>query len=415
MGVQLRAHPKTGNPTLYFNVQKVRKEYGLGPVDAKTAKKALGVCRAELALGTALLDLTIFQGSTVTAADSADSVTRAWESYIEDAQTFKRLRQQSIAQYRSQFEKWVQPAIGNIPPRRVTRDDIKTLLAAVVKSGAKQNTVKGVLRCVRRLFSWLIDEGRLKANDGRDLANPAARQGKNVGADEKLDKATGRIVEEVKPLTSQEQTELLKVLKAKGHREYTIALLGLRAGLRISEALGLQFDDVDFEARTLRVERQVIASTGEIGPLKTKAGYRLVDIYSDQLLTALRQQIAERKLENLRTGWRFEFLLVSTTGRTFTAPSWQGSHLRPGLVAAGLGKIVPDGATERFEGHVFHDLRHTYAIELYAATRDLKYVARQLGHGSTVITEGTYLRFFDAISRERRPVDLDATHARRAM
>ncbi len=217
-------------------------------------------------------------------------------------------------------------------------------------------------------------------------------------------------------MSRDEQAEFLKFFRStKAHRDYCIVLTGLRAGLRISEVLGLRFDDIDLEGRAITVERQIVVSTGEVGEAKTASSARRVDIYSDVLLAALREQIHDRKEQNLQRGWRSDFLFVTKDGEPFTAASWQGAHLRPGFVGVGLGKVVPEGRGERYVGHVFHDLRHTFAIELYAATRDLKYVSKQLGHKSTVVTEGTYLRFFDAVDRERRETDLDGPRgARRA-
>jgi integrase len=70
-------------------------------------------------------------------------------------------------------------------------------------------------------------------------------------------------------LTSQQCQMLLANLQEPVR---TIALVGILAGLRIGEILGLSWEDVNFAAKTIRIEDAVYR--GVLGTLKTKGSRR---------------------------------------------------------------------------------------------------------------------------------------------
>ena len=65
----------------------------------------------------------------------------------------------------------------------------------------------------------------------------------------------------------------------------------LGTGLRVSEVLALKWSDIDLEAKTIRVKRQIVRQKGKglgFGPLKSKASKRVVDV-DDDVITALKR------------------------------------------------------------------------------------------------------------------------------
>ena len=97
--------------------------------------------------------------------------------------------------------------------------------------------------------------------------------------------------------------ELAAVLAAAIERERRMApylLTLVRAGLRPSEGVALQWDDLDLGARQLRVERS-LGSDGRAAPTKT-GDVRTVDV-SPELARALLRVPREQKAETLKRGW----------------------------------------------------------------------------------------------------------------
>jgi len=96
----------------------------------------------------------------------------------------------------------------------------------------------------------------LAVDDEVIAANPAHRLGKIFRAKSPRP--------EIDPLTRQEVALLLETFKKHYPREYPLALLLARTGLRIGEAIALQWDDIDFKHHWIHIRRHF--SLNEIRP-----------------------------------------------------------------------------------------------------------------------------------------------------
>jgi integrase len=162
---------------------------------------------------------------------------------------------------------------------------------------------------------------------------------------------------------------------------------GLYTGLRISEVLGLTWDDIDLDAGLLHVDAQLSrAHHGEparrIAP-KTAASIRDVPLVPQLArLLALHRATA---LPKHGDDWVF-----ATSNGT---PHSQRNLCRRGLQRAAnrAGLNSHDGPPLRF-----HDLRHTFASHLIVDLQlDPAQVSRILGHAGTTITLNVYTHRFD--------------------
>ena len=170
-------------------------------------------------------------------------------------------------------------------------------------------------------------------------------------------------------------------------------MLGAYYGLRRSEIIGLKWDAVDFEKKTITIRHTVtqVEVDGKQTLIakdrtKTKSSYRtlpLVKPFEDALLRIKAEQARNRKL----------------CGRGYDTSHLDYINLNP------VGKLIKPGyLTQQFphflEKHGlrrirFHDLRHSCASLLYAHGVSLKEIQEWLGH-SDISTTGniyTHLRF----------------------
>jgi integrase len=192
--------------------------------------------------------------------------------------------------------------------------------------------------------------------------------------------------------------------------------LGVAAGPRVSEALGLTVDRTGLKPPspkpTLRIDRQLVVRKGEpayLGPPKRKASRRDVPV-PRVLVKALAEHLsafpsAPREMvcrdEAGRT-WAEVVELVFTTarGEPLTRSRF-GDAWRAAVKTAGL----PAGTS-------YHDLRHFYASLLIDHGESVKVVQRRLGHASATETLDTYSHLWpDSEDRTRDAVDsvLDAS------
>jgi integrase len=147
----------------------------------------------------------------------------------------------------------------------------------------------------------------------------------------------------------------------------TAALLGARIG----EILGLEWKQVDFENREIRISQALWR--GRLQTTKTEYSVRVVPMYEYLLLT-----LRQHKEQSLRTD-PGDFVFCHPDGRPFNPDVLRCDVLYPALRAAGL----PRGK----RAHGWHAFRHTASTLIYQRTRDLKSARMFLGHADEKTTE----------------------------
>jgi integrase len=172
----------------------------------------------------------------------------------------------------------------------------------------------------------------------------------------------------------------------------TILLLILFTGIRTSEAMGLQWRDIDFDRQILRIERDRIFVQGKgtvLDSTKTMSSERTIALPA--FLTGLLRELRQAQDRNR-----------AVLGRDYT-PS--------GYVCA-----TETGAPQ-FERNTYywfvrlrkrhglrhctvHDLRHTHAAMLSGLEVKIIDVSKRLGHSNTRVTQEVYEYLFKDVDRE---------------
>jgi integrase len=162
--------------------------------------------------------------------------------------------------------------------------------------------------------------------------------------------------------------------------ERTITMLAAATGLRISECLGLQWQDLDFEREQIHVRRTWLG--GQIGEPKTTASKQPVAMGA--LLADIMRQWQKETPYSKRHDWVFpSSRLHGRKPRTGSVMAQQ--YLRPAAVKLG---ILAAEDRRRFG---FHNLRHSLASYLVTQTKtDLKTVQSMMRHTDPGLTLGLY-------------------------
>ncbi|GAB2553453.1 tyrosine-type recombinase/integrase [Gracilibacillus alcaliphilus] len=177
-------------------------------------------------------------------------------------------------------------------------------------------------------------------------------------------------------LTSEELVKLLT--NAKEHENetiYTFLLTLAFTGLRKGEALGLQWNNINFDDKTLTVER-TRDRKGSRTP-KTKNSYRTIPI-DDYVLVQLRKYKNWCKKVKLRFGKRLkssDFVFIST--RTLSGISESSPQY-------GLKRTIERSKVKDIS---LHGLRHTHATILISQRIPIKVIAERLGNTPQMILE----------------------------
>ena len=151
------------------------------------------------------------------------------------------------------------------------------------------------------------------------------------------------------------------------------------AGLRISEALALTWDDIDFEVRTITVSK-TLTRTNRGGRVKvkdmpkTESGNRTVSMVKP-LWNAL---FDHRQNAIASSGAGVLLVFPSTKGEVLHPSSAHGSSLKPLREKAGMPWLK------------FHGLRHAAASLMLASGVPIEATSKQHGHKNIAITLDLY-------------------------
>lgn len=211
-----------------------------------------------------------------------------------------------------------------------------------------------------------------------------------------------RAVDDIRFLTIAEQEKFLETAK-RSHKYRQYALL-LETGLRADEMIGLTWDAVDFEKRTLTINKTLEYrhrdKSWRAGPTKTNKSYRTIPLTSraveilkelyDERDSGKKSDLLSTELEYLdrRSG---EMTVMCMKDLVFI--NWRtGEPAKNSSYDTHLYKLCDEAGIKRFCMHV---LRHTYATRAVERGVPPKVLQKLLGHASLKTTMDRYVHVTD--------------------
>ncbi len=183
--------------------------------------------------------------------------------------------------------------------------------------------------------------------------------------------------------------ELMQLFKAfKGDRMELCVQIAAYYGLRRSELIGLKWDAVDFEKKTITIKHKIINEYGD-GKEKIIAEDKLKNVSSRRILPLIphieKLLIDEKNKQEyyanlLKKGYNTEYseyICRDNLGNLIT-PNFVTSHFRFIVLKNGLKHLR------------FHDLRHSCASLLLASGVSMKQIQEWLGHSTYNVTANYY-------------------------
>lgn len=314
--------------------------------------------------------MQIGMGIDVTCDMTVEELADMWFKLYKESDTDLHVRSKETTQ--GILTRYIIPTIGKMRVADVKPIHIQQLMNSVKK--LSNSTQSKVLQTTRAMFIVAEENGMV-------LKSPV---GKSV-------KAGGAKTKEKQPLTREQSDALL--LAVEGTRAHLLITILLNAGLRIGEALGLMWSDVDFTAGTITVNRSIVYPKsnlrGEINnDLKTDNAHRTIPI-PWVVVEELRK---EQKRSN--SVWVFSM----KDGRFLSYTSFQNLWGIVNRRSSAKRKVTGRELVERtldFSVHP-HLLRHTCVTRWFEQGLDIKEIQYLAGHATPDITLRVYTHYLKA-------------------
>jgi integrase len=274
--------------------------------------------------------------------------------------------------YKLQIREHIIPAFGKMKLSKLDTPNIQALYTVKLRDGLKPSSVRYIHAVLHCALKKAVELRLIPRNPAASARPPKIRQ------------------EEITPLDAQQARLLLEA--AKDDRFECLYILSLMCGLRMGEALGLKWMDIDLEAGTLRVQRQVQRireGGGLIFSEPKNASRRTIDL-PQRALEALRSHHKGQLEEQLRVGVNWQdngLVFASRKGTPLDAQNIVNRYFKPLLRRSGLPNIR------------WHDLRHTCATLLLGRGVHPKMVQHLLGHASIQLTLDRYSHWIPSMGR----------------
>lgn len=326
-----------------------------------------GKTKAELEQNKAALRRECITGSVDTRKDVLFGIY-AQEWY--DVYKKPHLSISSRQAYASIFNVHLFPAFSGRQLRAISANDLQAFMNS--KTGYGKSTLSYLQTILVNVFRSAYARGIIDRDPAIGLTRPST--------DKKVRRA----------LTEPEQAAALHV--GHTHPEGLLLLILYYTGLRIGEALGLQWRDVDFSTRLLHVQRDIDFKTGSVGSLKTLSSNRHVPI-PDDLFSALWNERGVGETFVLQAPKSHSHLSLRTYVRRWNRLMQAMYDYDNSIESKPINQSMPQNPPmqQRFQSILTaHYFRHNYASVLYNADVDVLSAQRFLGHSDVKTTLSIY-------------------------
>ncbi len=270
--------------------------------------------------------------------------------FLEFLQKDKRLSDNTLQSYRRdilQFERYLE--INDINYTKVTDEDIENYIQYVKKEGKKASTISRNLATIRSFYQFLLRNKKVKVDPTLGLQAP-------------------KIEKRVPSVLTSEEVELLleqpKDIDLKGTRDKAMLEFAYATGMKVTEIIYLDVEDVNFEESTVKCSNGKKTRIIPLGTLAEKA---------------LKEYVEEARPIMVKDD-KTKALFVNVNGARLTRQ--------------GFWKIVK---YYKEQAHIDKDitphvLRHSFATHLLQNGADLKSIQEMLGHSDISSTQ-VYAQF----------------------
>lgn len=269
------------------------------------------------------------------------------------------LRESTIENKKHIIELHILPYFKDRKMADITALDIKKWQNEIKKNGFSDTYLRTIHSQLSAIFNHAVRFYRLSYNPCKEAGGMGKNKSGNMG------------------IWSQEEMDQFLEAVSDKPTSYNAFFLLYWTGLRLGELLALNIGDIDFEKKTLRVQKSLCRINHEdiISPPKTEGSKRTIYL-PDFVLSEMEEYIS--KLYGM-----------TKRDRLFhVSKGYLEKEIKRGANIAGLTPIR------------VHDLRHSHASLLISNNVDIATISKRLGHDKIKTTLDTYAHMFEKNAKE---------------
>ncbi len=275
------------------------------------------------------------------------------------------VKKSTISIYVRYAKNQILPEFGNL---KITDITVSYCQKVVNKWHKKYKTYDTMRKQTAQILSYGISQEYIERNVMRNTSLPRRKEQD----------------EQRKFYTKEELNTLLDAFKDFGNtKQYAYFRLVAYTGMRKSEALALQWKDIDFLNKELHVNKTVAVDEHKniiLQTPKTKASRRTISL-DTETLAILNDWRIQQRTDYLKLGYNTNSdnqYVFTSLKNTLYVPNTVNDWLRYNLKKYKLPRITP------------HGFRHTHASLLLEAGESVKVVQHRLGHENSKVTLDIY-------------------------
>ena len=308
---------------------------------------------------------------------ATDMLVDAWFDYWIGIKK-QTVRLNTVRNYSERYERNIKGVIGNKLLTDVKPIHCQKIFSDMADEGYKTTTIYQTRIALYNMFEFARENDVL-------IANPCKKS---------LKSDMGKPSDKKEALTIDVQKKFLEAVVGYSYEnQYRFVL---QTGLRTGELIGLKWSDIDFENRTMKIERtmEYRYKVGEwrVGPPKSKSGYRTIPLTDEAIRILENQRSKNKSLKLVPMEWKDIVFLCR-----------KGTPVKNSTYDTGLFKYCDRVGIPRFSMHV---LRHTFATRCIEGGMKPKTLQKILGHSNIGITMNLYVHITE--DEKHREIDLVA-------
>lgn len=241
---------------------------------------------------------------------------------------------------RYRFKKYILPYFGKMEISEITANDINIFYTRLLNKKLSASSIRLIIGNIRRLYKKFIEWEKLTENP--------------VKIKHKV-----KDVYRTRFLTKGEAKNLLDMLQIRSPIWHDISFISLYTGMRLTEVLHLEKQDISFETNTIHIR-------------DSKTGSRTIYAINNVM------EIIKKRMPDSATGRIFTKRNGEPLPDSFTAKIFRECVNQCGLNPHGI---------DRRNRVCFHTLRHTFCSWLAMSGEPLYIIAEIVGHSSMEMTK----------------------------